>query len=48
MIVSKIDIKHSSPSPQSNAHWLSEQALEWSGVPFVNLRPTIFMEVGYL
>ncbi len=41
-----MDINQSTPSAQSNAHWLAEQALEWSGVPFVNLRPSIFMEVS--
>jgi uncharacterized protein YbjT (DUF2867 family) len=45
MTVSKMNINKTSPSPQVNAHWLGEQALEWSGVPFVNLHPTIFMEV---
>ncbi|CAF2692697.1 unnamed protein product [Rotaria sp. Silwood2] len=44
MTVSKMNINQTSASPQVNAHWLGEQALEWSGVPFVNLRPTIFME----
>lgn len=31
-------------SPQQRAHWLSEQALNWSGLPTVNLRATIFIE----
>lgn len=31
-------------SPQQRAHWLSEQALNWSGLPAVNLRATIFVE----
>jgi uncharacterized protein YbjT (DUF2867 family) len=45
MTVSKMNINQTSASPQVNAHWLGEQALQWSGVPFVNIRPTIFMEV---
>ena len=31
-------------SPQQRAHWLSEQALNWSGLPAVHLRATIFIE----
>ncbi|CAF1207811.1 unnamed protein product [Rotaria sordida] len=48
MTVSKMNINQTSLSSQVNAHWLGEQALEWSGVPFVNLRPTIFMENPHL
>jgi NAD(P)H dehydrogenase (quinone) len=25
-------------------HWLSEQALNWSGLPVVHVRPTVFLE----
>jgi NAD(P)H dehydrogenase (quinone) len=31
-------------SPQQRAHWTSEQALKWSGLPVVNLHATIFVE----
>ncbi|MDJ0396458.1 NmrA family NAD(P)-binding protein [Rhodococcus sp. G-MC3] len=31
-------------SPQHRAHWIAEQVLEWSGVPTVNVRATIFVE----
>ncbi|CAF1362333.1 unnamed protein product [Adineta steineri] len=48
MTVSKMNITKTSASPQVNAHWLGEQALEWSGIPFVNIRPTIFMENPHL
>ncbi|EKT76824.1 MULTISPECIES: NAD(P)H-binding protein [Rhodococcus] len=31
-------------SPQHRAHWIAEQVLDWSGVPTVNVRATIFVE----
>lgn len=31
-------------SPQQRAHWSSEQALKWSGLPVVNIQATIFFE----
>ncbi|MEH2503373.1 NAD(P)H dehydrogenase (quinone) [Bradyrhizobium sp. AZCC 1578] len=31
-------------SPQQRAHWASEQALKWSGLPVVNIRATMFVE----
>ena len=31
-------------SPQQRAHWASEQALNWSGLPVVNIRATMFVE----
>lgn len=31
-------------SPQQRAHWLSEQVLNWSGLPVVNIRATMFVE----
>lgn len=31
-------------SPQQRAHWVSEQALNWSGVPVVNIQATMFVE----
>jgi len=31
-------------SPQQRAHWISEQALNWSGLPIVHIRATIFVE----
>jgi uncharacterized protein YbjT (DUF2867 family) len=29
-------------------HWLSEQALSWSGLPVVTVRPTVFLEGFFL
>jgi NAD(P)H dehydrogenase (quinone) len=31
-------------SPQQRAHWALEQALQWSGLPVVNIRATMFAE----
>jgi uncharacterized protein YbjT (DUF2867 family) len=44
MSVSSMSITQSSLSPQHRLHWLAEQALEWSGLPVVTVRPTIFLE----
>jgi NAD(P)H dehydrogenase (quinone) len=44
MTVSEIDLRHMTESPQQRLHWLCEQALNWSGLPVVNLRPTVFQQ----
>lgn len=44
MSVSSMSITETSASPQHKLHWLAEQALEWSGLPVVTVRPTVFME----
>src|SRR5258707_13411761 len=44
MTVSQMSIQNTTPSPQQRQHWLSEQALAWSGLPVVTIRPTMFME----
>jgi uncharacterized protein YbjT (DUF2867 family) len=31
-------------SAQQRQHWLGEQVLDWSGLPVVHLRPTVFLE----
>ncbi|MCI0746084.1 MAG: hypothetical protein L0Y58_11825, partial [Verrucomicrobia subdivision 3 bacterium] len=36
--------QNTTPSPQQRQHWLSEQALAWSGLPVVTMRPTMFLE----
>jgi uncharacterized protein YbjT (DUF2867 family) len=48
MTVSQMSITETTPSPQQKLHWLSEQVLNWSGLPVVHVRPTIFMEAFYL
>src|SRR6476620_621687 len=44
MTVSEMSIHNSTPSPQQRQHWLGEQALAWSGLPVVTVRPTVFLE----
>ena len=44
MTVSQMSINETTPSPQHKLHWLAEQALNWSGLPVVHVRPTVFME----
>jgi len=44
MTVSEMSLQNSTPSPQQRQHWLSEQALAWSGLPVVTIRPTMFLE----
>jgi len=44
MTVSQMSIQSTTPSRQQRQHWLSEQALAWSGLPVVTIRPTMFLE----
>src|SRR5262245_60742683 len=44
MTVSQMSLQHTTPSRQQRQHWLSEQALAWSGLPVVTVRPTMFLE----
>ncbi len=48
MSVSQMSIHNTTPSPQQRQHWLSEQALAWSGLPVVTIRPTVFLEGFFL
>src|SRR5499426_4913048 len=48
MTVSQMSIRNTTPSPQQRQHWLSEQALGWSGLPVVTIRPTVFLEGFFL
>ena len=48
MTVSQMSITETTPSPQHKLHWLAEQALNWSGLPVVHVRPTVFMENFFL
>ena len=48
MTVSQMSIQNTSPSRQQRQHWLSEQALAWSGLPVVTVRPTVFLEGFFL
>jgi uncharacterized protein YbjT (DUF2867 family) len=44
MTVSQMSIQNATSSGQQRQHWLSEQALAWSGLPVVTIRPTMFLE----
>ncbi|WP_028204585.1 NAD(P)H-binding protein [Paraburkholderia nodosa] len=44
MTVSQMSITETTDSGQQKQHWLAEQALAWSGLPVVTVRPTVFLE----
>jgi uncharacterized protein YbjT (DUF2867 family) len=48
MTVSQMSVQNTTSSPQQRQHWLSEQALAWSGLPVVTIRPTVFLEGFFL
>jgi len=48
MTVSQMSITETTASPQHKLHWLAEQALNWSGLPLVHVRPTVFLEGFFL
>jgi uncharacterized protein YbjT (DUF2867 family) len=48
MTLSQMSITETTPSPQHKLHWLAEQALNWSGLPVVHVRPTVFLEGLFL
>ena len=48
MTVSQMSITETTDSPQHKLHWLAEQALAWSGLPVVTVRPTVFLESFFL
>ena len=47
MTLAQMSITETTPSPQHKLHWLAEQALNWSGLPVVHVRPTVLLE-GFL
>jgi uncharacterized protein YbjT (DUF2867 family) len=44
MTVSQMSLTKMTDSPQQRQHWLAEQVLNWSGLPIVHVRPTVFLE----
>src|SRR4051795_8275587 len=48
MTVAQMSITETTPSPQHKLHWLAEQALNWSGLPVVHVRPTVLLEGFFL
>ena len=48
MTLSQMSITETTASPQHKLQWLSEQALDWSGLPVLHVRPTVFLEGFFL
>src|SRR5499427_7715752 len=48
MTVAQMSTTETTPSPQHKLQWLSEQALNWSGLPVVHVRPTVLLEGFFL
>jgi uncharacterized protein YbjT (DUF2867 family) len=48
MTLSQMSVIETTASPQHKLHWLAEQALNWSGLPVVHVRPTAFLEGLFL
>src|SRR3954447_15713047 len=44
MTVSEMSLTQMTGSPQHRQHWLAEQVLNWSGLPVVHIRPTVFLD----
>ncbi len=44
MTVSQMSLTNMTESPQHRQQWLAEQVLNWSGLPVVHVRPTVFLE----
>lgn len=48
MTLAQMSITETTPSPQHKLHWLAEQALNWSALPVVHVRPTVLLEGFFL
>ena len=44
MTVSQMSLTKMTDSDQQRQHWLGEQMLNWSGLPVVHVRPTVFLQ----
>lgn len=44
MTVSQMTATSSEESHQQRLHWLAEQVFDWSGLPMVHIRPTVFLD----
>ena len=44
LTVSEMSLDAMTDSPQQRMHWLGEQALNWSGLPVVHVRATVFLQ----
>lgn len=48
MTLAQMSVTETTASPQQKLHWLAEQALNWSGLPVVHVRPTVLLEGFFL
>src|SRR3977135_3396701 len=48
MTIAQMSITETTASPQQKLHWLAEQALNWSGLPVVHVRPTVLLDGFFL
>jgi uncharacterized protein YbjT (DUF2867 family) len=48
MTLAQMSITETTPSPQHKLQWLAEQALNWSGLPVVHVRPTVLLDGFFL
>jgi len=48
MTLAQMSITETTTSPQHKLQWLAEQALNWSGLPVVHVRPTVLLEGFFL
>jgi uncharacterized protein YbjT (DUF2867 family) len=46
MTVSQMTATSTGESHQQRLHWLAEQVLNWSGLPVVHIRPTVFLDAA--
>lgn len=44
MTVSQMTLTSTEESRQQRLHWLAERVMNWSGVPVVHIRPTVFLD----
>ena len=44
MSFSQMSLTEMTDSPQQRQHWLGEQVLDWSGLPVVHVRATVFLQ----
>lgn len=47
MTVSQMSLTHMTDSSQQRQHWLGEQVLNWSGLPVVHVRATVFLQTFF-
>ena len=48
MTLAQMSVTETTASPQHKLQWLAEQALNWSGLPVMHVRPTLLLEGFFL